>query len=1126
VRTRQIAPVALVLGLTIAGFFGARLLGERDARRDSQRRAEVAAAQIQGRLAQGGALAESLRRFMESGAGTGVSSEEFESNASRWLSPAGFPAAAWVQRVPASRRAQYERRLGHPIVTRDQNRRIVPVGSRSSYLAATLVSGIPPMAVPGIDLGGERGIARAVARASKSDDATSTSPATLRDGTKGFFLTRSAPRLTGDGVEPGFVVVFASDSWLRAGGADTAAAQLTGGDGPGTEGGDGATVRRSFTEAGQRFDVVLPQGAVQDAAAALPWIILAGGLVAALLGGALGWSAARRTRAQGELDRIFTLSSDLITVADFDGRFTRVNPATEHVLGYTEEELVGRPYLDLVHPDDRGATAVEADAIGQGRTTLSFENRFVRRDGSHRVLEWTSTPDVKDGLMYGMARDVTERRRAESELERLATDQAALRRVATLVAQAIPPSGLFHAVAHEVGALLGADLSGMLRYEDDGTVTTVATWAEAGEHPPVPDRWRTEPGDPTTMIAETRKPARVDDWTTVPGPIAAFLRDEVGVRSSVGSPIVVEGRLWGALAVHSKLPAPLPPETETRMAQFTDLVATAIANAEARAEVERLADEQAALRRVATLIARAAPPEELFNSVSKEVGTLLGADLAGMSRYEDDDMMTILPPWSAASGHMDMPGRVSLESATLPKVIRDTGRPAREDAWDEVGGEVAELTRDQLGIRSAVGSPIVVEGRVWGALFVSSTQSAHLPGDTESRLENFTDLVATAIANAEARAEVERLADEQAALRRVATLVAEGAPPTAVFDAVAAEMEALLEADQVALNRFEPGAEIVVLAHRGLDAARTPVGSRVSHEGESVTATVQRTGRPARMEHHEGAPGALAELARETGLRVSVGAPIVVDRGLWGIITASWKGEQSPPADTEERMAHFTELLDTAIANAEARAELMASRARVVAAWDDARRRFERDLHDGVQQRLVWLSLELRGAELMAPSDNEELVGQLAEIAEGLARTHDEVRELSRGIHPAILSKGGLVPALKALARRSAVPVELDLAVDGRLGDHVEVGSYYVVSEALTNVAKHAQASVVEVRARTSDGVLELAIDDDGVGGADPARGSGLIGLTDRVAALGGTIAITSPPGGGTSLRVDLPLAS
>ena len=278
------------------------------------------------------------------------------------------------------------------------------------------------------------------------------------------------------------------------------------------------------------------------------------------------------------------------------------------------------------------------------------------------------------------------------------------------------------------------------------------------------------------------------------------------------------------------------------------------------------------------------------------------------------------------------------------------------------------------------------------------------------------------------------------------------------------------------------------------------------------------------MENYEGAGGALAELARATGLGSSVSAPIMVEGRLWGLITASWKGEESPPADTEERMTQFAELLDTAIANADSRAELVASRARLVTASDAARRRFERDLHDGVQQRLVSLSLELRGAEAMAPSENDGLAEQLAQVAKGLAEALDDLRELSRGIHPAILSQGGLGPALKGLARRSAVPVQLDLAIDQRLTEQVEVGAYYVVSEALTNATKHARASNVDVHARARDGVLELTIDDDGVGGADPARGSGLTGLVDRVEALGGTMLIASPPGKGTSLRVELAL--
>jgi signal transduction histidine kinase len=262
---------------------------------------------------------------------------------------------------------------------------------------------------------------------------------------------------------------------------------------------------------------------------------------------------------------------------------------------------------------------------------------------------------------------------------------------------------------------------------------------------------------------------------------------------------------------------------------------------------------------------------------------------------------------------------------------------------------------------------------------------------------------------------------------------------------------------------------------------------------------------------------------REAGIKSAVGSPIVVKGHLWGVMAAASTEGPMPPS-TEGRLASFTELVATAIANAESSAELAASRRRIVAAADDARRRIERDLHDGVQQRLVSLTFELRGAEAIAPPENDQLVRQLAQLGKGLAGALDELRVLSRGIHPAILSKGGLAPALKALAQRSAVPVKLDLVVQERLANHAEVAAYYVVSEALTNAAKHAQPSTVEVRARADDGVLELTIDDDGVGGADPVQGSGLTGLADRVEALGGTIAIASPPGEGTSLRVELPL--
>jgi signal transduction histidine kinase len=230
------------------------------------------------------------------------------------------------------------------------------------------------------------------------------------------------------------------------------------------------------------------------------------------------------------------------------------------------------------------------------------------------------------------------------------------------------------------------------------------------------------------------------------------------------------------------------------------------------------------------------------------------------------------------------------------------------------------------------------------------------------------------------------------------------------------------------------------------------------------------------------------------------------------------------PADTESRIADFAELVATAIANAEARTELTASRARIVAAADETRRRIERDLHDGTQQRLVSLGLELRAAQAGVPPQLGELGRELSHVADGLAGVFDELREIAHGIHPAILSEGGLGPALKALSRRSAVPVELDVHAERRLPEPTEVAAYYVVSEALTNTAKHAHASVVHVELDTRDAILRLAIRDDGIGGADRRLGSGLVGLSDRVEALGGTLQVTSPSGGGTTLLIEVPV--
>jgi signal transduction histidine kinase len=455
-----------------------------------------------------------------------------------------------------------------------------------------------------------------------------------------------------------------------------------------------------------------------------------------------------------------------------------------------------------------------------------------------------------------------------------------------------------------------------------------------------------------------------------------------------------------------------------------------------------------------------------------------------------------------------------------------TGRPVRIDDYHGVPGRIAAFVRDELGIGSSVASPIVVEGRLWGTLFVHARQTDQpLPRDTGSRLTAFTELVGTAIANTQARAELGRLAETQAALRRVATLVARDASPAEVFSEVIEEAGRLLGADIASLVRLEPGNTAILVAYWSEgEGDQVPLGTLIPLDEESVTTTVLRTRRPARAGSSEGASGPIAALVRRLGVTSTVGAPIVVGGRLWGAMLVSSKQPGPLPSDTEARIADFAELVATAIVNAEARTELTASRARVVAAADETRRRIERDLHDGIQQRLVSLGLELRAGQATVPPDHRELEGAMSHAVEGLNEVLDDLREISRGIHPAALSEGGLGPAMKALARRSAIPVELDTRLETRLPESVEVTAYFVASEALANVAKHAQASLARVEVRVDGDALHLSIADDGVGGANPARGSGLVGLTDRVEALGGTLTIRSPAGDGTTMRVELPV--
>jgi PAS domain S-box-containing protein len=768
-RRRQIAPIALVLGLTVAGFVIALALAEHGARRDAEHRAEVAAAEIADRVGQAVSLTESLRRFMVDAGGTGVTSAQFSRNAFGWLSPAGFPAAAWVERVPASRRQPYEQRTGQPIVSPGAQHGLLPAGSRSSYLPATLVSGFPPMSEAGIDLGGEPGMAAALARATRLHGVAATAPDGAVAGTRGLFLVAPAPNLIDEVLRPGYAVLFVPDATLRAA-VDAPGVQLAVGRATTRTPGGGETLRRTFRQAGQRFDVAVPQQSLQGSAGVLPWIILGTGLVLAGFAGALGLNAGRRAHAQDELDRIFHLSSDLIAVADLEGRFTRVNPAFERTLGYSGEELRSRPYVEFVHPDDRSRTLQAADALAQGQDLVEFENRYLRKDGAVRWLQWAARSAPGETVIYAAARDVTERKQLEVQ-------QAALRRVATAVARGRSADEVFAATVAELHAVVAADATVLLRYEADGDVSVLATLGDSG---------------------------------------------------------------FGA-------------------------------------------------------------------------------------------------------------------------------------------------------------------------------------------------------------------------------------------------------------------------------------GSRHPLIGESVAVEVRRTARAARIADFEHVSGPIPERLRAHGLRSGVGAPIIVEGRLWGVMTCGWT-DGPPPRDAEARAAQFTDLVGTAIANAESRAELLASRSRIVTTADQTRRRIERDLHDGAQQRLVTLTMKLRALEA------DGLNRDVEEIAAGLDEVLDDLRETARGLHPVMLTRGGLGPALKALGRRSPVPVELDVRTRERLPEPVEVAAYYVVAEALTNAAKHGRASLVRIEADVVDGDLRVTVRDDGVGGANPARGSGLVGLTDRVEALGGTLTLHSPPAGGTTVRIHLPL--
>lgn len=556
----------------------------------------------------------------------------------------------------------------------------------------------------------------------------------------------------------------------------------------------------------------------------------------------------------------------------------------------------------------------------------------------------------------------------------------------------------------------------------------------------------------------------------------------------------------------------------------TSFVVAELAARSRRAAVEsaRLTEEQSALRRVATLVAESEASAAVFEAVTQEVGLLCGADLARMERYEADGTVIGVAAWSRVLARLSVGTRFELDGLSVAREVWQTGRPVRLDSFAGATGQIAEEAR-ALGIRSSVGCPVTVAGRIWGVVAASAKSDEPFAANTEAQIASFTELVATAIENAEARAELRRLADEQAALRRVATLVARGGAPELVFDLVAQELGQLTDADVTAILRFESDGTATMMGSRGMRADEMRVGERRQLDEPSAIASVQATGESARYDVDDAMRQREPAFLRKWDVQSVVASPIIVEGRCWGGIDIASRREPFPPA-IEQRMVEFTEIVATAIANTESQAQLSASRARVVAAGDEMRRRLERDLHDGAQQRLVSLALNLRAARSEVPANLPTLRADIGRTAAELAEVVDELREIARGIHPAVLVESGLGPALRTLARRSAVPVELKIETESRYPAPLEIATYYVVSEALTNMAKHARASSAQVLLEERADTLRLSVRDDGAGGAEPRGGSGLVGLQDRVEALGGSFLVVSPVGHGTAIYTSLPL--
>jgi len=708
---------------------------------------------------------------------------------------------------------------------------------------------------------------------------------------------------------------------------------------------------------------------------------------------------------------------------------------------------------------------------------------------------------------------------SRARVERLAAEQSALRRVALLVADGASPEKLLSAVTDELSRLLGVQTIRTLRFEPDGTATVLASQGWTKQLIPVGTNFTLPIQGVAAGIRRTGVAAWDDNFVPLGNPIGDLLRRE-GLRVAAGGPIIVDGRIWGAMLASASNVDELPPNSAQRVGEFAELVSTAIWSIEARAKAERLAAEQSALRRVAILVSQQASPEQVVGVVTEELSRVLDVEMVRTVRLNPDGTVEILAALDenaeeSVSAGLNVPVP---EGSVLSEVLR-TSRPVRR----EYPADTPTPAGGMPAARSVAGGPVIVDGQLWGAIVVGSTVPYGLRLASENRVAEFAQLLSTSISNIESRANVERRVAEQSALRRVATMVAREQPPEKLFPAIAHELGVLLDVEASVILEYDREGKPNAVADWDAGPAHPRLGRQLWPKLERLAEAVYRTGSRQRSDNGRG-PRAGTSTDREPDFRSIVLGPVVVAGTTWGAIGVTSRKGEPLPERTEEWLTEFGRHAGTAVANAKRRADLEKSRARVVRAGDEALRRVERGLHDSIQQQLVVLLLDLHTVEPTVPPQLRELRQALSRLERGVTAFLENLREVSSGIHPALLSAGGLSVALRSLARRSTVPVNLRLDMgDERFGQAIELAAYYVASEALANCAKHANASHIELCATRRGDWLDLTVSDDGKGGADASSGSGLTGLVDRVEAVGGLIDVRSPHNAGTTIHARLP---